>query len=96
MQNVLSLLFPFIIMIGLMYLMVFRPENKRKKQYQSMLDGMSVNDEVMTRGGILGKIININDDYVVIESGPDRIRLKLAKSSIGDVLTKKEEPAKEN
>lgn len=96
MQNVLSLLFPFVIMIGLMYLMVFRPENKRKKQYQSMLDGMSVNDEVMTRGGILGKVININDDYVIIESGPDRIRLKLTKSSIGDVLTKKEEPVKEN
>ena len=90
MNNMISLLFPFVLMIGLMYLMVFRPENKRKKQYQSMLDSLSVNDEIMTRGGILGKVINI------IESGPDRVRLKFTRTAIGDVLTKKEEPAKEN
>ncbi|MCI6277885.1 MAG: preprotein translocase subunit YajC [Clostridium sp.] len=96
MNNIISLLFPFILMIGLMYLMVFRPESKRKKQYQSMLDGLSVNDEIMTRGGILGRVINISDDYVIIESGPDRVRLKFTKTAIGDVLTKKEEPAKEN
>ena len=96
MNNMISLLFPFVLMIGLMYLMVFRPENKRKKQYQSMLDSLSVNDEIMTRGGILGKVINISDEYVIIESGPDRVRLKFTRTAIGDVLTKKEGPAKEN
>ena len=40
----------------------------------------------MTKGGIMGKIINIQDDHIVLESGPDRTRFKLAKSGIGTVI----------
>ncbi len=94
-SNMLSLVLPFVLMIGLMYLMVFLPEKKRKKKYQQMLDSLNVNDEVMTRGGVVGKIINIKDDYVIIESGPDKTRLKFTKNAIGDVVSKKEEAVAE-
>lgn len=91
MQGALGMLLPILIMIPLFYLMVILPENKRKKKYNSMLGSLSVNDEVLTRGGIIGKVINIKEDYLIIESGPDRARFKCTKNGVAEVLTKKEE-----
>ncbi|MEK6264049.1 MAG: preprotein translocase subunit YajC [Clostridium sp.] len=85
MANLGSLL-PLILMLGVFYLVIFIPESKRKKKYAALLNNLKVNDEVMTKGGIMGKIINIQDDYIVLESGPDRTRFKLAKSGIGTVI----------
>lgn len=81
----LGTLLPLILMLGVFYLVIFIPENKRKKKYAALLNNLKVNDEVMTKGGIIGKIINIQDEYIVLESGPDRTRIKLAKSGIGTV-----------
>ena len=50
------------------------------------LNNLKVNDEVMTKGGIIGKIINIQDEFVILESGPDRTRIKLARTGIGSVI----------
>ncbi len=79
-------LMPIILMLAVFYLVVFIPENKRKKKYAALLNNLKVNDEVMTKGGIMGKIINIQDDYIILESGPDRARIKLAKSGISTVI----------
>ncbi len=77
-----------VLMLGVFYLVIFIPESKRKKKYAALLNNLKVNDEVMTKGGIMGKIINIQDEYIVLESGPDRTRFKLAKSGIGTVIVK--------
>ncbi|MGV8980400.1 preprotein translocase subunit YajC [Clostridium sp.] len=84
-SQIVSLL-PIILMLVVFYLVVFIPENKRKKKYAALLNNLKVNDEVMTKGGIMGKIINIHDDYIILESGPDRTRIKLGKSGIGTVI----------
>lgn len=93
MQQVMAFI-PMIVVLGLFYLMIFLPEKKRKKQYNSMLDALKVNDEIMTKGGIMGRIVNIQDDYVILESGPDRARIKMNKLGIGSV-TKATESAVE-
>ena len=85
MKQIVSLL-PIIFMLGVFYLVVFIPENKRKKKYAALLNNLKVNDEVMTKGGMMGKIINIQDEYIIFESGPDRTRIKLSKSGIGTVI----------
>ena len=85
MQQIVSLL-PIILMLVVFYLVVFIPENKRKKKYAALLNNLKVNDEVMTKGGIMGKLVNIQDSYVILESGPDRTKIKLGKSGIGSVL----------
>jgi len=85
MEQLVSLL-PIILMLGLFYLVVFIPENKRKKKYAALLNNLKVNDEIMTKGGIMGKIINIQDDHIILESGPDRARIKLSKNGIGSVI----------
>ncbi len=85
MQQIVTLL-PLILMLVVFYLVIFIPENKRKKKYAALLNNLKVNDEVMTKGGIMGKIINIQDEYIILESGPDRTRIKLSKSGIGTVI----------
>jgi preprotein translocase subunit YajC len=91
-----STIFPFILMLGLFYLIIFVPENRRKKKYSSMLNSLKVNDEVITKGGIIGKIVNIQDDFVIVQTGPDKARIKLNKNGISNVLnTVAEEPKTE-
>jgi preprotein translocase subunit YajC len=92
----ISTLIPFILMIGLFYLFIFVPENKRKKKYSSMLSSLKVNDEIMTRGGIIGKLINIQDKFIILETGPDRVRIKLDKNGISSVLNSTVEENKES
>jgi preprotein translocase subunit YajC len=91
----ISTLLPFILMIGLFYLFIFLPESKRKKKYSSLINNLKVNDEVMTRGGIIGKLTNIQDKYVILETGPDRMRIKLDKNGISHVLNTTVEENKE-
>lgn len=85
----------FVIMIALFYIFIFVPENKRKKKYGSMLNNLKINDEITTRGGIIGKIINIQDNFIILETGPDRVRIKLDKNGISHVISSKETEAQE-
>jgi len=78
-------LLSIVLMLGVFYLVVFIPENKRKKKYAALLNNLKVNDEVMTKGGIIGKIVNMQEEFVILESGPDRTKIKLAKTGIGSV-----------
>lgn len=91
----LSSLLPFILMIGLFYLFIFVPENKRKKKYSAMISSLKLNDEVMTRGGIVGKLVNIQDNFVILETGPDKVRIKLDKNGISHVLNTNKEDNQE-
>lgn len=90
---------PFIGVIIVFYIIILVPEGRRKKKYNSMLSGLKMNDEILTKGGILGKIVNIQDNFIIIQTGPDRIRIKLDKSGVSSVTSseQKEEtkPSKE-
>ena len=79
---------PMLIILVVFYAMILIPERKRKKNYEAMISGLQLNDEVMTRGGVIGKIITIDDENVVLESGPDRVRLRFSKSAIANKIYK--------
>ncbi|WP_346929281.1 preprotein translocase subunit YajC [Clostridium sp.] len=89
MQNLMAFL-PMVLVLVLFYFMIFMPEKKRKKQYNDMLNSLAINDEIMTKGGIMGRIINIQ--YVILESGPDRARIKMSKLGIASVTKSANEP----
>ncbi|MEG1255462.1 preprotein translocase subunit YajC [Clostridium sp.] len=91
MQNLMAFV-PMILVFVLFYLMIFMPEKKRKKQYNDMINSLSVNDKIMTKGGIRGKIINIQEDYVILESGPDRARIEMSKLGIASVTESVNQP----
>ena len=89
--TMLMQLLPMVVVFVVFYLFLIIPEKKRRKKYEGMLNDLSVNDEVLTRGGIMGKVINIQDDYIILESGPDRARFKISKQGISSVVARKED-----
>ena len=63
-----------VVMIGVMYFLMIRPENKRKKEAAQMRSDLKVGDEIITIGGICGKVVQVKDDKFVIETGADQVR----------------------
>ena len=80
----LFLLFGFLILI---YFLMIRPENKRRKTHQEMLASLDLGNEVVTAGGILGKVSKISDQYIEL-SISDNTKIKVQKTSISTVLPK--------
>lgn len=77
-----SLLIPLVLMIALMYFLMIRPENKRKKQAEEMRSSLKKGDQITTIGGIVGRIVHVTDDNIVIETSDDRVRMELAKWAV--------------
>ncbi len=81
----------FIIMMALMfaafYFLLIRPQQKKQKQHQELVSGLQVGDEVLTAGGILGKISGVSEHYAVI-SISDNTEIKIQKQSISAVVPK--------
>lgn len=68
-----------VVMVGIMYFLMIRPESKRKKEAEAMRNSLKVGDEIVTIGGITGKVVQIKDDKFVVESGADQVRIEFAK-----------------
>ena len=88
MAQILSLVVPFVLMFGLMYFLLILPEKKRTKKYNEMLSALEKNDEIVTRGWIMGKIIIVEEDYVIIETSAERTKLKISKNGIASKVNK--------
>jgi preprotein translocase subunit YajC len=67
--------------------MIIRPQRKRQKEHQSIIDNVAKGDEVVTNGGILGKVLKVDENYMVIEVS-DKVELKLQKVALHAVLPK--------
>ena len=74
-----STIIMLVVMLGIFYFMMIRPENKRKKEAEQMRSSVKVGDEIVTIGGITGKVVHVKDDKFVIESGADQVRIEFAK-----------------
>ena len=74
-----STIIMLVVMFGIFYFMLIRPENKRKKEAEQMRSSVKVGDRVTTIGGIIGVVVNVKDEKFVIETGADQVRIELAK-----------------
>lgn len=84
-----------VIMLVVFYFLIIRPQKKQEKQVAEMRDSLSVGDEIVTIGGIIGTVLIIKDDKIMIETGNDKTKLTILRSSVKSVLSDdKEEPAK--
>lgn len=79
------------IMIAVFYFLLIRPQKKREKKTRLMLNDMRPGDEIITIGGVMGKIVSIKEESVLIESGADRTKLRFEKSAVKQVLTQHED-----
>nr|WP_229428184.1 preprotein translocase subunit YajC [Massilia soli] len=83
----LSTFLPLILMFVVMYFLMIRPQQKRAKEQKAMMDALAKGDEVITAGGILGKVSKVNDTYVTVEVSPNT-EIVVQKHSITTLLPK--------
>jgi preprotein translocase subunit YajC len=84
-----------LLLIPVLYLMLFRPQQKRQKQWQQMLANLKSGDRVTTAGGIRGVILSLKDDSIIIRVAPDGIKIEVAKTAIAAV-TQEEDAIKQS
>ena len=83
---------PFILIFVIMYFLMIRPQKKKQKEEQQMRNNLRVGDELTTIGGICGRVVNIKDDTITVESGVDRCKIVFKKWAIQSVETKHDAP----
>lgn len=81
--GMLSLIFMFVVL----YFLMIRPQMKRAKEHKALLEGLQKNDEVLTQGGIVGKVVSLSDSYVTVEVAANT-QIIVQKQAIGAVLPK--------
>ena len=91
--GILTMIIPLALMILIFWLLIIRPEKKRSREMQDMINSLQVADEVVTNGGIIGLVVSISKDTVLIETGSDRTKIRVLKSAIAKCNTEHEAPA---
>lgn len=76
---------PLVILVVVFYFFMLRPQKKRQKQEQEMRNALQVGDEVVTIGGIIGRVVSIKDETILIETGSDRAKVRIQRWAIQSV-----------
>jgi len=84
-----SLLIPTMLIIGIMYFLMIRPQQKRLKEHRDMVAGIRRGDTIVTSGGIIGKVTKVEDNELQVEIA-DNVRIKLLRSTVSEVRVKGE------
>lgn len=81
-----------LLLLAVFYFFLIRPQQKRAKEHAAKLDSVQKNDEVVTGGGLMGKVTKVADDHVEVEIAPN-VRVKALKSMLVDVKSRTAKPA---
>jgi preprotein translocase subunit YajC len=85
-DSVLNIL-PIVLMFVILYFMMIRPQMKKQKEHRAMLDAIGKGDEVITAGGIVGKVTAVSEGYVEVEIA-DNLNVKVQRAAISTLLPK--------
>ncbi len=77
-----SMIIMLILMFVIFYFFLIRPENKKRKKTEEMRSSLTLGDEIVTIGGMTGKIVQITEDTITFETGEDRVRIQVKKWAI--------------
>lgn len=80
-------LLPMLIIFGAFYFLLIRPQQKKQKAHAALVSALNVGDEVLTAGGVLGKVTNVTEHYAAVEIADNTI-IKIQKQSISQVVPK--------
>ena len=78
---------PFVLIIGVFYLLLIRPNQKKQQAWQQMLSNLKPGDKITTSGGIRGTILSIKEDAIQLRIPPDNVKIEVVKSAIASVTT---------
>lgn len=81
-----TLLFP-VILIAIMYFLMIRPQMKRAKEHKSMVEALAKGDEVVTQGGVAGRIVKVSDNFITVELAPN-VEVAVQRQAVSTVLPK--------
>lgn len=79
--------FPLLLIFVVFYLFLIRPQQKRAKEHDAKINAVQKNDEVVTGGGLMGKVTKVAEDYVEIEIAPN-VRVKAVKTTLANVQSR--------
>lgn len=85
MPAALANLIPLILLIVVMYFLMIRPQKKKDKQIQDMRKALTVGDEIITIGGICGKIVKTKEDSFIIQVGADKVKFEMMRWAVSSV-----------
>jgi preprotein translocase subunit YajC len=85
-QGIIAFL-PFIVILAVFYFLLVRPQNKRAKEQREMLSKIAAGDEVATAGGILGKVVEVGEQFLTLEVA-EGVNIKLQKHQVTQLLPK--------
>ncbi|WP_371036525.1 MULTISPECIES: preprotein translocase subunit YajC [unclassified Rhodosalinus] len=81
---------PLILIFAIMYFLLIRPQQKRMKEHQKMVENLRRGDQVVTQGGLIGKITKVKDDNEIEVELADGVRVRVVQNTIAQVLSKTE------
>lgn len=87
MQSMLVMVIYLAVIFGVMYFLLIRPQRKKQKEEKKMRENLMVGDEIVTIGGIYGRVISLKEDTIVIESSSDHSKLTVARWALQTNLT---------
>lgn len=90
----MSTILMLVVLFGVFYFFMIRPENKRKKEAEAMRNALKVGDNITTIGGVIGDVVSVKDDSFVVETSSDRVRVEFAKFALSTNNTAEKEAAK--
>lgn len=85
MQAILQMFVPMAIFVLVFYVLIIRPQKKQERQVVEMRENVSVGDEIITIGGIIGKVTRVKEDEITIEVGADKSKLNFKKFALREV-----------
>lgn len=85
--SLINALFLPVMLIVVFYFFLIRPQQKKQKEHRAMIDALAVGTEIVTGGGVLGKVTEVGDQFVTVEIA-DGVKIKVQRHSIGAVLPK--------
>ena len=87
-QNPLTMFIPLVLMMLVFWLLILRPQARRQKAHQNMVNALAKGDRVVTTGGLFAEVLNVKDD-VVVATIADGVKVELAKSAIASLVKPK-------
>lgn len=90
-----SYIIMMVVLVAVMYFLMIRPQKKRQKEEQEMRASLEIGDEIVTIGGIVGRVVTIRENDLIIETGSDRNKMKIERWAINTNKTKMEQHQKE-
>lgn len=85
--SVLASILPLVFIVVIFWLLIIRPQMKRTKQHRELISNLAVDDEIVSAGGLLGKVTEVGDNFIKVELA-DGVLVKMQKSSVGQVVPK--------